>query len=95
VIAGSDPALVLEAACAGQGVMLAMDMSMEAEVKAGRLCRALPRWAGPPQELNALYPQECVRWPKVRALVRYLQERSDPSPKQYRELASELLTRRP
>jgi hypothetical protein len=57
VIAGSDPALVLEAACAGQGV---------------RLCRALPRWAGPPQELNALYPQECVRWPKVRALVRYL-----------------------
>ena len=34
----SDPALLLDAARAGHGVLLAMDASMASEVAAGRLC---------------------------------------------------------
>ncbi|WP_256991574.1 LysR substrate-binding domain-containing protein [Burkholderia sp. AU6039] len=74
VIVASDPALILDAARAGQGLMLAMDMSMEPDVKAGRLRRVLPDWMGLPQDLNALFPKERAPSPKVQAFVRYLQE---------------------
>lgn len=74
VIVASDPALILDAARAGQGLMLAMDMSMAPDVEAGRLRRVLPDWMGPPQDLNALFPKERAPSPKVQAFVRYLQE---------------------
>jgi len=96
VIAGSDRALFLEASCAGRDVMLAMDISMEAEIKAGRLCRVLPQWAGPPQELNALHPQERV--PSPRSALRFVSWRRSASPLSESNIASlalEVLTRRP
>ncbi|WP_186162099.1 LysR family transcriptional regulator [Burkholderia gladioli] len=74
VVVASDPALILDAVREGKGLTLAMDMSMAPEVEAGRLCRVLPGWIGPPQELNALYPKERVPAPKVQAFVRYLRE---------------------
>ncbi|WP_342706396.1 LysR substrate-binding domain-containing protein [Burkholderia arboris] len=74
VIVASDPALILDAARAGQGLMLAMDMSMEPDVKAGRLRRVLSDWKGPPQDLNVLFPKERAPSPKVQAFVRYLRE---------------------
>ncbi|WP_175034907.1 LysR family transcriptional regulator [Burkholderia lata] len=73
VIVASDPALILDAARAGQGLMLAMDMSMEPDVQTGQLRRVLPDWMGPRQDLNALFPKERPPSLKVQAFVRYLQ----------------------
>ncbi|KVK88939.1 LysR family transcriptional regulator [Burkholderia cepacia] len=72
VIVASDPALVLDAARAGKGLLLAMDASMAAEVEAGRLLRVLPEWIGPPQDLNALFPRERVPSPKLQAFLNHL-----------------------
>lgn len=72
VIVASDPILLLDAARAGNGVVLAMDASMTPEVAAGRLCKVLPEWIGPQQDLNALYPRERVSSPKLRAFLSYL-----------------------
>lgn len=74
VIVASDPALLLDAARAGQGLMLAVDLSVESDIKAGRLCRVLPEWMGPPQDLHALFPRERVPSPKVQAFVRHLHD---------------------
>ncbi|WP_246792305.1 LysR family transcriptional regulator [Burkholderia perseverans] len=72
VIVASDPVLLLDAARAGQGMLLAMDASMAPEVEAGRLRRVLPDWSGPPQDLNALFPRERVASPKRQAFLNYL-----------------------
>lgn len=72
VIVASDPVLILDAARAGKGVMLAMNSSMAREVEAGRLCRVLPEWIGPQQDLNALFPRERVPSPKLQAFLHYL-----------------------
>jgi DNA-binding transcriptional LysR family regulator len=72
VIVASDPALLLDAARAGNGLLLAMDASMAPEVAAGRLCKVLPGWIGPQQDLNALFPKEREPSPKLRAFVDYL-----------------------
>ena len=74
LIVASDPALILDAARDGQGLILAMDASMEQDVKAQRLRRILPSWEGPPQDLHALFPGERLPPPKVRAFVEYLRE---------------------
>jgi DNA-binding transcriptional LysR family regulator len=72
VIVASDPALILDAARAGKGLLLAMDASMASEVEAGRLLRVLPEWIGPQQDLNALFPRERVPSPKLQAFLNYL-----------------------
>jgi DNA-binding transcriptional LysR family regulator len=72
VIVASDPVLLLDAARAGKGITLAMDASMTPEVQAGHLCRVLPEWIGPPQDLNALFPRERVPSPKLQAFVQYM-----------------------
>ncbi|MEW6344080.1 MAG: LysR family transcriptional regulator [Paraburkholderia sp.] len=72
VIVASDPVLLVDAARAGNGLLLAMDASMASEVAAGRLCRVLPEWIGPQQDLNALFPKERVPLPKLRAFLDYL-----------------------
>lgn len=71
-IVASDPALVLDAARAGQGLLMAMDASMAPEVAAGRLVRVLPGWIGPPQDFNALFPRERAPSPKLQAFLHYL-----------------------
>jgi DNA-binding transcriptional LysR family regulator len=72
VIVASDPVLLLDAARAGNGVLLAMDASMASEVAAGRLRKVLPEWIGPQQDLNALFPRERMPSPKLRAFLQYL-----------------------
>ncbi|PLP99845.1 LysR family transcriptional regulator [Cupriavidus pauculus] len=75
VIVASDPALLHDALCAGQGTSLAMHQSMAADVKAGRLRRVLPEWTGPAQDFNAVFPRGAVASPKVRAFVDFLRAR--------------------
>ncbi|WP_347558008.1 LysR substrate-binding domain-containing protein [Robbsia sp. KACC 23696] len=74
-IVASDPAFLLDAARAGQGLILGMDEGMAHDIDAGRLCRVLPARVGPPQELNAVFPGERLPSPKVRAFIDYLKER--------------------
>lgn len=57
---------------------MAMDMSMQGEVEAGRLRRVLLSWTGPVQEFNALFPRGRVPSPKVRAFVDCLRASLQP-----------------
>jgi DNA-binding transcriptional LysR family regulator len=77
-IVASDPALLLDAARAGKGIMLAMDTSMAPELGARRLKKVLPEWIGPPQDLNALYPRDRTPSAKLEAFVRYLKAQLRP-----------------
>ncbi|MEX3966599.1 hypothetical protein AB4Y42_30975 [Paraburkholderia sp. EG286B] len=45
---------------------------MASEVAAGRLCKVLPEWIGPQQDLNALFPKERTPSRKLRAFLDYL-----------------------
>lgn len=74
VIVASDPFFLHPALLQGEGISLAMEMSMAADVKARRLVRVLPAWWGPPQELNALSSREHLPSPKVQAFIAYLKE---------------------
>jgi len=74
-ILANDPALLHEALLAGEGLSLAMEQSMQADVQAGRLIRVLPQWIGPPQDLNAVTAREHLPSPKVKALIGYLKAR--------------------
>ncbi|NOK53785.1 LysR family transcriptional regulator [Burkholderia thailandensis] len=75
VIVASDPALIHDALCAGEGLTLAMHQSMAADHEAGRVRRVLSDWSGPAQDFNALFPRGRVASPKVRAFVDYLRDR--------------------
>jgi DNA-binding transcriptional LysR family regulator len=75
VVVASDPALLYDALCQGEGISLAMEQSMAMDVKARRLVRVLPQWIGPPQDLNALSSRERMPSPKVQAFISYLKER--------------------
>ncbi|WP_256656998.1 LysR substrate-binding domain-containing protein [Pseudomonas sp. BGI-2] len=72
-----DPALLKDALCAGEGLSLGMDQSMQADVEAGRLCLVLPEWIGPPQDLNAVTAREHLPSPKVTAFVGFLRRGSE------------------
>ncbi|WP_395805989.1 LysR substrate-binding domain-containing protein [Archangium minus] len=74
VVVASDPELLRDALRAGEGISLAMNASMQADVDAGLLRRVLPDWTGPEQTLHALFPQGRIPSPKVRAFVDYLKE---------------------
>ena len=71
-IIANDPALLKDALCAGEGLSLGMDQSMQADVDAGRLRRVLPEWIGPPQDLNAVTAREHLPSPKVTAFIGFL-----------------------
>jgi DNA-binding transcriptional LysR family regulator len=75
VVVASDPALLHDALRQGEGISLAMEHSMAADVKARRLVRVLPEWIGPPQDLNALSSRERMPSPKVQAFISYLKKR--------------------
>ena len=74
VIVASDPFFLHPALLQGEGISLAMEMSMAADVKARRLVRVLPAWWGPPQELNALSSRAHLPSPKVQAFIAYMTE---------------------
>lgn len=71
-IIANDPALLKNALLAGEGLSLGMDQSMRIDVEAGRLCRVLSEWIGPPQDLNAVTAREHLPSPKVTAFINYL-----------------------
>jgi DNA-binding transcriptional LysR family regulator len=74
VIVASDPFFLHPALLQGEGISLAMEMSMAADVKARRLVRVLSGWWGPPQELNALSSRAHLPSPKVQAFIAYMRE---------------------
>lgn len=78
VAIASDPALLGAALTSGEGILLAMNASMEPGLGEGRLQRILPQWSGPEQEFNALYLRGRVPSPKVKAFVDYVKARLVP-----------------
>lgn len=62
------------ATLAGAGFALLTDFSIEEDVAAGRLVRLLPRWAGEPAAIQAVYPSARQSSPKVAAVVDALKE---------------------
>lgn len=74
VVVASDPALLRDAVLAGEGLTLAMDASMAADVAEGRLVRVLAQWQGPVQEFHAVTPRERLPSPKLKAFIDYLRE---------------------
>jgi DNA-binding transcriptional LysR family regulator len=79
VIVASDPALLHDALCAGEGLSLAMDRSLAPDVTARRLRRVLPAWTGPAQDFHAVFPRRRVASPKVTAFVDFLRARLLPA----------------
>lgn len=72
----SDSASILRAyALAGLGVALLPDWLVNADLRAGRLCRLLPDHTFPQQGIHALYPRTRHVPAKVRAFIDFLRER--------------------
>lgn len=71
----SDSASILRAyALAGLGVALLPDWLVNADLRAGRLCRLLPDHTFPQQGIHALYPRTRHLPAKVRAFIDFLRE---------------------
>ncbi len=68
----STPALHA-AVAAGMGISLFTALTVQEDLRAGRLVRVLPGWHGGLRRYFALYPHARALAPKVRALVDYLQ----------------------
>jgi DNA-binding transcriptional LysR family regulator len=67
-----------DAAVAGVGIVMTWTTMLEGELRAGRLRRILPGWSGPPVTLRALYPSRVGMPPKVRVMLDYLVETTEP-----------------
>jgi DNA-binding transcriptional LysR family regulator len=70
-----DPAINLQLALAGVGVVLLAQSIARPDVEQGRLVRLLPDWEPDPVELHALYSSRLSSSPKVRVFLEFLQER--------------------
>ncbi len=60
------------AALAGMGISLFTALTVQEDLRAGRLIRVLPAWHAGQQRYFALYPHARALAPKVRALVEHL-----------------------
>ncbi len=60
------------AVLAGMGISLFTALTVQEDLRAGRLIRVLPAWHGGHRRYFALYPHARALAPKVRALVDYL-----------------------
>ncbi len=76
---GERPRAAATTRCAGEGLSLAMDRSLAADVAARRLRRVLPAWTGPAQDFHAVFPRRRVASPKVSAFVDFLRARLLPA----------------
>lgn len=74
VLVANDPAFLVQAALAGRGIAKLPEALCREHVRAGRLQRVLPRWAGPSTALAALYPSRHALAPKVRVFLEFLSE---------------------
>lgn len=73
VVANNTDAL-LELAREGQGLALLADWLISEDLKSGRLRATMKSWKAPPAPIQALLPPGKYTSPRVRALLRYLQE---------------------
>ncbi len=60
------------AALAGMGISLFTALTVQEDLRAGRLIRVLPAWHAGQRHYFALYPHARALAPKVRALVEHL-----------------------
>ncbi|PTT38381.1 LysR family transcriptional regulator, partial [Stenotrophomonas sp. HMWF022] len=60
------------AVLAGMGISLFTALTVQEDLRAGRLIRVLPSWHGGARCYFALYPHARALAPKVRALVDHL-----------------------
>ena len=74
VLVANDPPSLFNAVISGVGVTLLPDSFGKVAVQQGRLRTLLHPWAGPPRELNAVFPPGRMHTPKVRAFVDFLSE---------------------
>jgi DNA-binding transcriptional LysR family regulator len=77
VTVASDPEGLHGFLLAGEGLLLANHIRMQAEVTEGRLVRVLPEWEGPAPTLYAIRPGGRLGPPKVKALLDFLLPRID------------------
>jgi DNA-binding transcriptional LysR family regulator len=75
VIVANDPSALTSALLAGEGLLLASDLTAKAYVEQGYVQRVLAGWTGPLMDFNALFPRGQAQSPKVRAFVDFLVER--------------------
>ncbi len=68
---GGSEALV-DAAVHGLGVVQTLDYVVEAEVRAGRLVRLLPRWEAPGPPISVVYPSGRYVSARVRAFTEFV-----------------------
>lgn len=79
VLLSSDVAPLVEAACAGLGILLTSPTVVVDEVSAARLVRVMSRWEGPTVEARAIYASRRALAPKVRVFIDYLARRLSSS----------------
>jgi len=72
--------LLIAAACAGLGVVMAPEFMLEAELAAGALARVLPDYEGPLLDTWAVYPSRRHLSAKVRLFVDHLVESFSGAP---------------
>lgn len=72
--------LMRDAAIAGLGLVLLPEFIAAAALRDGKLVRVLPGCRPLPTALNALYPRDRQRSPRVRAIVDHLATALKPSP---------------
>lgn len=68
---------VREAVCQGAGLSVLPDYVVEADLAAGRLVEALPRWSLPSGGIHAVFPAARYRPAKIRAFVDLLADREE------------------
>jgi DNA-binding transcriptional LysR family regulator len=74
----ADPEINRQLALAGAGIAALSHGLVRTDVEAGRLVRLLPAWEMDPIEVYAYYPSRLSASPKVRALLEFLKERTEP-----------------
>ena len=77
VLVANGPAPLKSALLCGEGLMLASDVTIEADAERGCARRVLPGWTGPPLDFNAVFARGRMESPKVRAFIDFLVERLD------------------
>jgi DNA-binding transcriptional LysR family regulator len=75
VLVANDFGALKGALLAGEGLMLACDVTIKAHVERDQVRRVLPGWTGPDLTFSAVFPRGKVQSPKVRAFIDFLVER--------------------
>ena len=63
------------AALCGAGIVLQPEMSLAADIKAGRLVHVLPEWSFKPTSMYLIYAQDTRPTAKLRSIIDFLVQR--------------------